>query len=326
MRWRSCLLPLQCLELGVSLEGDAGLGPRTVVVAHQETVRQRPQEVLEQRRRHKHGDLGPVDLLPLVKTITKLLHHPDIGASPEDAHSVGPLTPQLAEDRDHAAREHLVPGASVQILDGSPEQEPDLLVSLRNPVRGVTALAALAHTSEHVLQLHAALDLLQLLLLRSNLIEAWDLADFSKDERATTSLPVLVIGLLILVVEGLPHPVQLDDQGHLVTDQGVGGLLQLGLHPQLELSGVGVGVVWDLEAVQGLLDAVPRAVPDADVDWFELKLREISLWWFLNDLPVFLSFLLIASIRIFVMVWGEVMHGTRKNVSRDKNMTLWWTS
>ena len=59
---------------------------------------------------------------------------------------------------------------------------------------------------------------------------------------------------------------ELDDQGDLVTDQGVGGLLQLGLDPQLELGGVGVGVVRYLEAVQGLLDAVPRAVPDADVD------------------------------------------------------------
>ena len=59
---------------------------------------------------------------------------------------------------------------------------------------------------------------------------------------------------------------ELDDQGDLVTDQGVGGLLQLGLDPQLELGGVGVGVVGDLEAVQGLLDAVPRAVTDTDVD------------------------------------------------------------
>ena len=71
---------------------------------------------------------------------------------------------------------------------------------------------------------------------------------------------------MILVVESLPHPVELDDQGDLVTDQGVGGLLQLGLDPQLELGGVGVGVVGDLEAVQGLLDAVPRAVTDTDVD------------------------------------------------------------
>lgn len=165
-------LPLQCLELGVGLEGDAGLGPSAVVVAHQEAVRQRPQEVLEQRGRHKHGDLGPVDLLPLVKTITKLLHHPDIRASPEDADRVGALTPQLAEDGDHAVRKHLVPRPGVQILDGSPEQEPDLLVSLAGPISGVTALAALAHSSEHILQLHAALDLLQLLLLRSNLIEA----------------------------------------------------------------------------------------------------------------------------------------------------------
>ena len=59
---------------------------------------------------------------------------------------------------------------------------------------------------------------------------------------------------------------ELDDQGDLVTDQGVGGLLQLGLDPQLELGGVGVGVVGDLEAVQGLLDAVPRAVTNTDVD------------------------------------------------------------
>ena len=29
------------------MEGDAGLGPRAVVVAHQEAVGQRPQEVLE---------------------------------------------------------------------------------------------------------------------------------------------------------------------------------------------------------------------------------------------------------------------------------------
>lgn len=59
---------------------------------------------------------------------------------------------------------------------------------------------------------------------------------------------------------------ELDDQGDLVTDQGIGGFLQLGLHPQLELGGVRVGVVRDLEAVQGLFDAVPRAVTDADVD------------------------------------------------------------
>ena len=265
-RCDDALLPLQCLELGVRLECDAGLGPRAVVVAHQEAVRQRPQKVLEQRRRHKNGDLGPVDLIPLVKTITKLLHHPDIGSSPEDAHSVRSLTSQLAEDGDHAVRKHLIPRAGVQILDGSPEQEPDLLVSLPGPVSGVTALAALAHPSKHILQLHAALNLLQLLLLRSNLIETRDLADFSEDERATTSLPVLVIGLLILVVESLSHPVELNDQRHLVSDQGVGGLLQLGLHPKLELGGVRVGVVRDLEAVQGLLDAVPRAVTDADVD------------------------------------------------------------
>ena len=59
---------------------------------------------------------------------------------------------------------------------------------------------------------------------------------------------------------------ELDDQGDLVTDQGVGGLLQLGLDPQLELGGVGVGVVGYLKTVQGLLDAVPRAVTNTDVD------------------------------------------------------------
>ena len=42
---------------------------------------------------------------------------------------------------------------------------------------------------------------------------------------------------------------ELDDEGDLVTDQGVGGLLQLGLDPQLELGGVGVWVVGDLKAV-----------------------------------------------------------------------------
>ena len=42
---------------------------------------------------------------------------------------------------------------------------------------------------------------------------------------------------------------ELDDEGDLVADQGVGGLLQLGLDPQLELGGVGVWVVGDLKAV-----------------------------------------------------------------------------
>ena len=176
------------------------------------------------------------------------------------------MTPKLSENGDHAVRKHLVPGAGVQILDGSPEEEPNLLVSVRCSVSGVTALAALADSSEHILQLYAALDLLQLLFLRSNLIEAGDLTDFSENERAATSLPVLVIGLLILVVKGLPHPVELDDQGHLMSDQRVGGLLKLGLHPQLELGGDGIGVIGDLETVQSLLDAVSRAVPYADVD------------------------------------------------------------
>ena len=176
------------------------------------------------------------------------------------------MTPKLPENGDHAVRKHLIPGAGVQILDGSPEEEPNLLVSVRSSVSGVTALAALADSSEHILQLYAALDLLQLLFLRSNLIEAGDLTDFSENERAATSLPVLVIGLLILVVKGLPHPVELDDQWHLVSDQGVGRLLKLGLHPQLELGRVGIGVIGDLETIQSLLDAVSRAVPDADVD------------------------------------------------------------
>ena len=56
--------------------------------------------------------------------------------------------------------------------------------------------------------------------------------------------------------------------------------------------------------------------------WAEMK-RNQFISWFLNGLlSFFLSFLLIASIRIFVMVWSEVMHGT----SGDKNVTLWWTS
>ena len=38
-----------------------------------------------------------------------------------------------------------------------------------------------------------------------------------KDEGAAAALPILVVGLLVLVVEGLAHPVQLDHQRDLVT-------------------------------------------------------------------------------------------------------------
>lgn len=88
---------------------------------------------------------------------------------------------------------------------------------------------------EDVLQLDRRLDLLKLSLLRSDgrVFKVGHLSNLAQDEGATASGLVFVVRLLAARVERLSRPVELDDERDLVTDEWVGGLVQLGPHPQL---------------------------------------------------------------------------------------------
>ena len=82
----------------------------------------------------------------------------------------------------------------------------------------------------------------------------------SRDLNLPASLSVLVIGFLILVVESLSHPVQFDHKGYLMAYEGVGGLVQLGPHPQLEVPWFPTALPGKLKALKGLYRVGSRAL------------------------------------------------------------------
>ena len=103
-----------------------GLRPGRVVLGQEHAVRQRPQQVLEQGGRDEDGDLGPVDLLPLVQPLPQVSHHADVGAPPEDPDGFWSFLVKLDQHRADGGGKLCSSVSSAQIGKGSAKQTPNL--------------------------------------------------------------------------------------------------------------------------------------------------------------------------------------------------------
>lgn len=85
----------------------------------------------------------------------------------------------------------------------------------------------------------------------------WILHYSPENKGAACSTLVILVGFLILTLQTFPHPVHLDDQRYLVSNEGVRWLIGLRANPQLQVTG---SKVTKVESFEGRVDAIVSRV------------------------------------------------------------------